>query len=82
MKHGKWLDCSNGWMCSVCKNDSSKDSNYCPHCGAKMDFKIEFMEPMPVEWLCNYAIKTDNTDVFLPMFMEWFKEKEDEQEEA
>lgn len=36
-KHGHWEDCSNGWMCSVCNRDSSRDTDYCPHCGAKMD---------------------------------------------
>mgnify|MGYP006974602845 CR=1 FL=1 len=39
MKHARWVDCSNGWMCSACKNDCSKDYEYCPHCGAKMDLR-------------------------------------------
>ena len=37
LKHGRWEDCSNGWMCSVCKHDARKDYPYCPHCGAEMD---------------------------------------------
>ena len=37
VKHGRWEDCSNGWMCSVCKHDARKDYPYCPHCGARMD---------------------------------------------
>lgn len=37
VKHGRWEDCSNGWMCSVCKHDARKDYPYCPYCGAKMD---------------------------------------------
>ncbi len=37
VKHGQWEDCSNGWMCSECHRDSSKDYKFCPHCGAKMD---------------------------------------------
>ena len=37
VKHGHWEDCSNGWMCSVCFRDVSKDYEYCPNCGAKMD---------------------------------------------
>lgn len=37
VRHGKWEDCSNGWMCSVCHRDVSKNYNYCPNCGAKMD---------------------------------------------
>lgn len=37
VRHGRWEDCSNGWMCSVCNRDSSRDTDYCPHCGAKMD---------------------------------------------
>ena len=36
VKHGQWEDCSNGWMCSECYRDSSKDYGFCPHCGAKM----------------------------------------------
>lgn len=36
-EHGRWEDCSNGWMCSVCKRDARKDYQYCPNCGAKMD---------------------------------------------
>lgn len=37
IRHGRWEDCSNGWMCSVCKRDSIMDFKYCPNCGAKMD---------------------------------------------
>ena len=37
VKHGQWEDCSNGWMCSECNKDSSKDYKFCPNCGAKMD---------------------------------------------
>lgn len=35
--HAHWEDCSNGWMCSNCFRDSTYDTEYCPHCGAKMD---------------------------------------------
>ncbi len=35
--HGRWEDCSNGWMCSVCSRDSTHNTAYCPYCGAKMD---------------------------------------------
>ena len=37
VRHGKWIDSSNGWMCTCCGMDTSKDYNYCPNCGAKMD---------------------------------------------
>ena len=37
VKHGRWEDCSNGWMCSLCKHDARKDYPYCPNCGARMD---------------------------------------------
>lgn len=37
IKHGQWEDCSNGWMCSECHRDSSKDYRFCPNCGARMD---------------------------------------------
>ena len=37
IRHGHWEDCSNGWMCYECHRDSSRDTKYCPHCGAKMD---------------------------------------------
>lgn len=39
--HAHWEDCSNGWMCSNCQRDSSHDTRYCPHCGAKMDEVVE-----------------------------------------
>ena len=39
VKHGRWEDCSNGWMCSECYRDSSKDYRFCPYCGVKMDRK-------------------------------------------
>lgn len=35
--HGRWVDCSNGWMCSVCERDNTYDKPYCPNCGARMD---------------------------------------------
>ena len=35
-KTGRWEDSSNGWMCSECERDNSKDTKYCPNCGAKM----------------------------------------------
>lgn len=35
--HAHWEDCSNGWMCSNCYRDSTYDTEYCPHCGAKMN---------------------------------------------
>lgn len=41
VRHGYWEDCSNGWMCSECHRDSSRDTKYCPHCGAKMDGEID-----------------------------------------
>ena len=37
VRHGHWEDCSNGWMCSECERESQKETNYCPHCGAKME---------------------------------------------
>ena len=37
VRHGRWIDSSNGWMCSVCERDSTYDTLYCPHCGARMD---------------------------------------------
>ena len=39
IRHGRWIDCSNGWMCSVCGQDNTYDKPYCPNCGAKMDLK-------------------------------------------
>ena len=36
-KTGHWEDCSNGWMCSNCYKDVSHWSDFCPHCGAKME---------------------------------------------
>lgn len=37
IKHGHWEDCSNGWMCSCCERDNTKDTPFCPNCGARMD---------------------------------------------
>lgn len=45
VKHGKWVNEDFDWICSVCGNDAltaiesyvQVKSNYCPHCGAKMD---------------------------------------------
>ncbi len=37
VRHGHWEDCSNGWMCSACHHDVSKETVFCPNCGAKMD---------------------------------------------
>lgn len=50
VKHGRWIaGCTNGagteyCYCSECNEDALKDtegytefSDYCPHCGAKMD---------------------------------------------
>lgn len=36
VKHGRWEDCSNGWMCSCCERDNTKDTPFCPNCGADM----------------------------------------------
>lgn len=41
VQHGYWEDSSNGWTCSICGRDVSKDYNYCPHCGAQMDKERE-----------------------------------------
>ena len=40
--HGTWENEQIGFMyydatCSVCKSHNKSASNYCPHCGAKMD---------------------------------------------
>jgi len=37
--HGRWIDCSNGWMCSNCERDNTYDKPYCPNCGADMQEK-------------------------------------------
>ena len=48
-KHGRWepftnINRENTYRCSVCQNEAPHDlygyfevTNYCPHCGAKMD---------------------------------------------
>ena len=43
VRHGRWIDCSNGWMCSMCERDSIYDTSYCPHCGALMDEAVDMM---------------------------------------
>lgn len=39
VKHGRWkiIDFAGSVECSVCGEESYSFSNYCPHCGAKMD---------------------------------------------
>lgn len=57
---------------------------FCENCGdvqyitsgKRMKLIDAEVEAIPVEWLCNYAIETDNTDVFFSMFTKWYKEKE------
>ena len=53
VKHGEWLDEVEmrpelyGWIplnnvvCSICNQSNSRETNYCPHCGAKMDGETE-----------------------------------------
>ena len=41
VKRGRWEDCSNGWMCSCCERDSTKDTPFCPNCGARMDGDVK-----------------------------------------
>ena len=39
--HGRWecvdTDIDQFFLCNRCKNKEYWESNYCPHCGAKMD---------------------------------------------
>jgi hypothetical protein len=43
VQHGHWIYNGNSWdgrewvMCSNCERHSFLRTNYCPHCGAKMD---------------------------------------------
>ena len=46
VRHGHWEDSSNGWTCSICNRDVSRDYNYCPNCGAKMD-KLTMVQVKP-----------------------------------
>ena len=42
-KHGKWIaqdETYTRWFCSECKSKNHHErTDYCPHCGAKMDLK-------------------------------------------
>lgn len=40
VRHGYWMDSSNGWTCSECFSDNMRDTKWCPSCGAKMDRKV------------------------------------------
>lgn len=40
VRHGYWMDSSNGWTCSECISDNIRDTKWCPNCGAKMDRKV------------------------------------------
>lgn len=44
VRHGRWIDSSNGWMCSECEQDNTYDKPYCPNCGALMDGKEDSYE--------------------------------------
>lgn len=33
---------------------------------------------IPIDWLCKYALSTNSTSVFYPMFLKWYEEKENE----
>lgn len=44
VRRGQWIPCRplgdhapEGYMCSVCHVGGWEKTNYCPHCGAKMD---------------------------------------------
>ena len=41
VKHGYWIArhvyCNTTYICSRCKAGSMQETNYCPHCGSKMD---------------------------------------------
>ena len=39
VRHGRWVDSSNGWMCSECEQDNTYAKPWCPNCGAIMDGK-------------------------------------------
>lgn len=42
VKHGKWMIDEFGRSCSACEeyiDDDARLSEYCPHCGAKMDLE-------------------------------------------
>ena len=36
VRHGRWVDSSNGWMCSECEQDNTYAKPWCPNCGARM----------------------------------------------
>lgn len=44
VKHGHWNEEMGGYVCSVCEGFSDFATNYCPHCGAKMEVD-EWEEP-------------------------------------
>ena len=39
VRHGKWTFPWTSPECSVCRKTQKWTSNFCPHCGAKMDLK-------------------------------------------
>ena len=41
VRHGRWVDSSNGWMCSECEQDNTYAKPWCPNCGARMDKEVE-----------------------------------------
>ena len=60
VRHGRWIDSSNGWMCSECKQDNTYAKPWCPNCGAKMDAKEdEDAEPVVHCVDCIYLMFSD-----------------------
>lgn len=41
VRHGRWVDSSNGWMCSECEQDNTYAKPWCPNCGARMNKEDE-----------------------------------------
>lgn len=47
VRHGYWIrlnrksfsTCDSFWQCSECRHENARRTDYCPHCGAKMDGK-------------------------------------------
>lgn len=70
--YGRWIPPvvgKYGCLCSVCKKQSDNDYDYCPNCGAKMNFSGEWQEKrfvmingdyvrsMPDEELVKFAMQ-------------------------
>lgn len=86
VRHGRWIKVRdpseilmNYYVCDKCGNMEVCESNYCPHCGAKMKEEADVATYKFVEWengertcerdgddYCSHGVRKEPDDVPLP----------------